>query len=238
MDFCSVGDKESYISCKRMINKNNGFFKSSKQRNFVIKRFKHIANVPGGRSLDDRRQDSAQYYGVPLSSEEYVETSTGYYSWASYGQRSQVPVLLVFVYDSYGISRHYKVGGNGNLRDGWAPNPAKCKLIWQRPADAVLPDFDEEEKLKKSAEKTSDWLGLEGQKIEVTAKITRAKSIGYSQFGEMFLTVLEDSLGNIVNVWKDLGEVGSTLKVRGTIKKLDDFQGKKQTTLTRVKIVD
>ena len=62
--------------------------------------------------------------------------------------------------------------------------------------------------------------------------------MGYSQFGEMFLSVLRDEIGNIINVWRDLGiKEGEVVNIKGTIKSTEDYKGTKQTTLIRVKVI-
>jgi hypothetical protein len=143
------------------------------------------------------------------------------------------------VLDKEGVVGHYKVNGNGNLRDGWGPDPKKCKLVWSRPADAVCPWTFEEVKLPaEEVAKSNLWLGGVGEKIEVELKFIRGRDMGYSQFGPMFLSVFEDNLGNVVNVWKDLSlQPNESIKVKGTIKSCDLYKERKQTTLIRVKVI-
>lgn len=231
--FASHSDQETFMSLKGLSNKNNGFFKSVKQAQFLFKQYS-VNNI-------HTPDEAKRYFGVPLEDGQICVTVTAHTQWADYGARSIVPVLYVFVLDKMGVVSAYKVGGNGNLRDGWGPDPTKCKLTWSRPNDAVCSwSFPTEQEVakQKASEVVSQWLGLPGEKIESELSLVRSREVGYGRFGEMFLSVFKDAAGNIVNVWRDLGlEVGQTVKVKGTIKATDDYKGTKQTTLTRVKVI-
>ena len=59
--------------------------------------------------------------------------------------------------------------------------------------------------------------------------------MGFGQFGEKFLSVLEDDQGNVINVWRRLKvNVGDSVELKATVKDCSEFRGVKQTTLTRV----
>jgi hypothetical protein len=230
-EFGSVSDKENFFSFKALI-KNNGFFKSSKQKAFMERNLVALEKSHGGFEAQfDRMQ---RYFGITINKNERVDECTAYMRWADYGSRSQIPLLYFFVFDEFGIVRHYKVGGRGNLRDGWSADPKKCKLLWSRPSDAVAPVF---EAAKEPTPSISVWIGEVGTKLVVQGKIKAQRSFGYNQFGESFLTTIEDMAGNIINVWKNLGGlVGDEISIKGTVKSLAEFNGVKQTVMTRVKV--
>lgn len=50
-------------------------------------------------------------------------------------------VDAVFVLDQYGVVARYKLPYNGNLRDGAYPAVDRLSLIWERPADAEIPEY-------------------------------------------------------------------------------------------------
>lgn len=231
--FSSASDQETFMSLKGLSNKNNGFFKTVKQAQFLYKQYS-VNNI-------HTPDEAKRYFGVPLDDGQICVTVTAHTQWADYGARSIVPVIFAFIIDKFGVAAQYKVRGNGNLREGWAPNPDKTQLTWTRPSDAVCPwSFPTEQEVaaQKAAEPISNWLGYAGDKVEATVTLVRARAIGYSRFGEMFLSVLRDELGNIVNVWKDLGlKDGETVKIKGTIKSTDLYKEIKQTTLIRVKVI-
>jgi hypothetical protein len=95
------------------------------------------------------------------------------------------------------------------------------------------------EEKRKANDSTSEWIGKEGEKIQVKLTIDAVRYID-GQFGTTSLIKYHDDKGNVVN-WFASGyksvNVGDTVTVKGTVKKLDTYQGIKQTTLTRVKEV-
>lgn len=231
LEFSSEVDKTTFISL-RALAKNGGSFKSAKQRDFLLKTYTQgMLNVRG--TFERAQEEMKKYLGVELRAGEVYVTVDGVYRWESYGSRSLVPCVVTFILDKTGVIRQYKTNGNGNLRAGWAPNPEKCKLVWERPADAVVTVFEDTPVEEK---KPSEYLGNVGDKIIVKAKIKAVKDLGYGQFGKMEITVFEDENGNVINVWKaGYAEVGAELTIKGTIKSCEEYRGVKQTTLTRVK---
>jgi hypothetical protein len=65
--------------------------------------------------------------------------------------------------------------------------------------------------------------------------LIRERDLGFGQFGQQFLSVLEDDQGNVINVWRRLNvNVGDSVELKATVKDCGEFRGVKQTTLTRV----
>lgn len=233
IEFSSTIDEQNYISMRGMI-KRGGMFKSAKQRDFLLKSYtQQMLTVR--ESFDRAQREVKQFFGVELrEGEVYVSVDT-YVRWENYGSRSVVPVLYFFILDRFGVARQYKVNGNGNMRQGWSANPEKCKLMWERPADAVLPVLEEPVAVPK---KESAWFANVGEKVTVKVKVKAVKDLGYSRFGQMVITVFEDENGNVINVWKaGYADIGAELTIKGTVKACDEYRGVKQTTLVRVKEV-
>lgn len=87
--------------------------------------------------------------------------------------------------------------------------------------------------------KTNDYVGTVGEKIELVATVKSDTDID-SQFGKVQLLRFEDATGNSL-VWFNNGkvvdvEVGKQYNIKGTVKKQDEYNGRKQTSITRVKI--
>lgn len=234
VEFSSTIDEQNFISMRGMI-KRGGMFKSAKQRDFLIKSYtQQMLNVR--ETFERAQQQCKDFFGIELREGEVYVSVDAYTRWENYGSRSIVPVLYFFILDRVGVARQYKVNGNGNMRVGWSPNPEKCKLIWERPADAVLPVF--EEPVAAEPKKESKWFANVGEKVTVKVKVKAVKTLGYSRFGEMCITVFEDENGNVINVWKaGYADVGAELTIKGTIKACDEYRGVKQTTMIRVKEV-
>lgn len=229
----SDADRDLFMSLKGLVNKNQGFFKTAKQAQFLYKQYTtNNLHTP---------YEAMRYFGVALEEGQALVNVTAHTRWADYGTRSIVPIMFGFVVDKLGVIALYKIRGNGNLRDGWGPNPEKTTLEWSRPADAVCPwsfPTPAEVAATQAPEKSNAWLGMPGDKIEVELKFVRCRDLGYGQFGQMVISTFEDAAGNVVNVWKHFNlEAGASFKVKGTIKSTDDYKGRKQTTLIRVKEV-
>lgn len=234
-DFASQDEQTLFISLKGLCNKNEGFFKSAKQAQFLFRQYTKRFD------LNHTREQINTMWGVPVAADQITVEAMAYTRWADYGSRSVIPVLYVFVLDQMGVVALYKVGGSGNLRDGWAPNASKTKLTWARGEGAVAPftlPTAEEAVAQKAAEPVSQWIGTVGHKVEISATLIRERDLGYGRFGQMFISVFRDAAGNILNVWKKCDvTIGQTVALMGTVKSQDEYQGTKQTTLTRVKLV-
>lgn len=87
-------------------------------------------------------------------------------------------------------------------------------------------------------QKSNEWIGKVGEKIAPTkVKVIRTRMIS-GQFGTTQIVTMEDPKGNVF-VWfnnsaNNLDE-GAEYTIVGTIKKHDEFNGRKQTHLIRVK---
>lgn len=227
--FASSADQQTFMSLKSLVNKNLGFFKSVKQSTFLYKAYKNACTT--------LPENFKKYMGIDVAEDQVGVEVNSFNQWADYGSRSIIPSITVFLIDKMGVVAQYKVRGNGNLRDGWGPDPKKTELLWSRPVDAVCPwSFDAPVVNTEDPLKSNEWLGYPGDKIEVTLKFIRCRSMGASQWGDSYLSVFEDEKGNVVNVWKyfDL-QPNELIKVKGTIKSTDLYKDRKQTTLIRVK---
>lgn len=88
----------------------------------------------------------------------------------------------------------------------------------------------------------SQWQGTVGERLEVEGRIVMVRSYQKPHFVyrnmsvTAYVTKLRDAQGNLF-VWFSETEwaEGATVKIRGTVKKHDEYQGERQTTLNRVK---
>lgn len=92
---------------------------------------------------------------------------------------------------------------------------------------------------KERANKSNEWLGEVGQKLPPTkVKCTSVQPI-QTDYGVTKLTRMEDDKGNSL-VWFNSGhnfglDKDEEATIEGTVKKHDDYKGRKQTVLIRVK---
>ena len=83
----------------------------------------------------------------------------------------------------------------------------------------------------------SDYVGNIKDKLELDVTVTNCAGFE-SQFGYMFINTFRDNNSNNVFIWvtgTKSYEVGSKLKILGTVKDHKEYNGVKQTVLTRVK---
>jgi hypothetical protein len=98
------------------------------------------------------------------------------------------------------------------------------------------------ERKKFEARKPSNWVGSEGDKVELTVTVERIIE-NEGNWGVVGIHKMTDSDGNDV-VWFASGsnwlnsENATAYKIRGTVKKHSEFKGRRQTQLTRVKILE
>ena len=89
----------------------------------------------------------------------------------------------------------------------------------------------------KAAKAVSNHVGEVGDKITAEVEVTMAKPI-QSHFGMSMLFRFVDATGNTFVTFNSGSldpEVGSKIKITGTVKSHDDFKGLKSTMLKRVK---
>lgn len=96
----------------------------------------------------------------------------------------------------------------------------------------------QEEKLLPKVEKVSKWLGIEDEKISVTATVTTKRPLN-TRFGMSQVVNAVTADGGTI-VWFASGNishitVGKQYKVEGKVKNLTEFKGTKQTIMSRPK---
>ena len=232
-------DKDTYISLKGLANKNNGVWKSKKQRDFMLKRIEQS----GGKrdDLDFVRSN----FGVDMTSDQYLVVVSGMTRWAEYGSRSLVPVRHAFVVDRIGVVQHVKLGNEGNLRTGSGVNPKKNKVEFDRPANVDASHLEKTEDEKKKEFKTAlgmgegEYIGEPGKRTDFgTVELVAKKEVGYSSFGynqgtPKFWNLYKNADGNLIqHVGKEGPERGGKLRIVGTVK--DHFISKKGDKTTKI----
>lgn len=104
---------------------------------------------------------------------------------------------------------------------------------------------------KKYTKTISDYVGKEKDKIQLTATVEKALEFD-SDYGVRCMYRMRDEKGNVLVWWasktvyfkptnNDDGvyiDVGHKILIKGTVKKLEEYRGTKQTVLTRCKVLD
>jgi hypothetical protein len=88
--------------------------------------------------------------------------------------------------------------------------------------------------------KRNEWLGSQGEKVTIDATVTGGRIIE-SNWGTSILYTFTTEAGELAKWFSsrdlDLSE-GDAVRVTGTIKALDEYNGRKSTNLTRCKVVN
>jgi len=202
-DWDSDYDRDMYISLKGLVNKNNGVFKSKKQRDFLLKNLTKS-------DIERTPQTVNELFGVRIDSDEKFVILSGMARWANYGARSMVSVRHAFVVDNIGVVKHVKLGNKGNLRDGSSPDPSKNKVEFVRPENVDASHLEKTEDEKKQEFKRAlgmsegEYIGKEGERVNIgPVEMIFSKHVGYSQAGTYhetmrFWNMLKDSEGRII----------------------------------------
>lgn len=202
-DFSTQFDQDLFIRYQGMIKHRNGLFASKKQAKYL----------QANEEIRRDRENMKKYFGLDVAVSQGVVQVSIMYRWADYGSRSQIPGVIFFVLDKYGVVAKYKIGGNGNGRDGWAPDPKKLKLMWERPADLELPEWADEPEPEDNRPKI-----VSGRfDLEVVVKSVKWQD-GY--YGNVLKMLVETAKGN--RLWGSVPssldvEVGNKVKFKATV---------------------
>ena len=95
--------------------------------------------------------------------------------------------------------------------------------------------LEREMKLKNAPTFTDGYLAAVGERVEVKAKVLSSRAFE-GDYGVTTLVKFVSESGHALTWWASRGldfEEGEELRVKGTVKKLDEYEGTKQTVLTR-----
>lgn len=107
---------------------------------------------------------------------------------------------------------------------------------------SITKKYDESEEDLEGIEKKKldeiSWNYEVGERIrDIEVELTYCRQTGWNEWGETWIYKFTDGKSQFVwfTGYKDI-EVGQTYKLSGTVKKLDEFNGVKQTVVTRCKL--
>lgn len=94
----------------------------------------------------------------------------------------------------------------------------------------------------EAAEGNNTWAGAVKDKIEITATV-KAIRYQHGDYGTTTVYTLNGDDGRAYTWYSSAGSLGhevtgQPIKLKGTIKKLEDYQGAKTTSLARCKVID
>ena len=217
-----------------LVAKNNGFFKSAKQRDFLIKQMVGWHVHPYERADFVKEQ-----FGVTLLEGQSMYIVSGYIRFAEYGQRSVRRVEFAMVFDKYGfVSKnklHFSYSSDGRSS---SVNGAKTEAgVWVRDPKVELPVFVEVEK----QEIVSNHVGAVGEFIETVVTVKSIRAVGQGYYGTTYQTRMVDADGNIIIYWgvmKDTSVIDGEFKIklRAKVKEHGEYKVVNQTIVGYAKI--
>lgn len=223
---------EQFKSLSGLIKFNNGLFKSDKQAWVICNRVFTKIRVDDG--------SYQQHYNINVDIGDYIYIVEGIMSWTDYGSRSKIPVSWFFIADEFGIKKQFKLKFKGNLRDGAYPDPSRTELLWERPANVVLPEKKVAAPVVKADEPASEWIGKVGQRTVFKGKVLSVNEyqttsrFHYYDSGVRIRTTV-DVDGSVVVYWNSLADAakGDSIEFVATVKDHTEYNGKKQTVVSR-----
>lgn len=202
-EYASDHDRMTDATFKKVIKEGNGVW--TKPGHF----FNLFKKVEAVRSPDEVFRRFAIDVGVG----QRLIMVNGLVSWTGYGSRSKIPWLRAYVVDEYGVVTQYKLGGDGNLRVGWKPNPRKTEVVWERGSQYTIPQWLED--LQEDAPKSEE------------AKLKVPVASGKHTVTGTVLTVKEQETpyGYALKMLVETGGEGEQCRVWGTVpRKIDDVE--------------
>lgn len=97
---------------------------------------------------------------------------------------------------------------------------------------------DHEEARVAASGKAGDWVGTVGERLNLKGLTITRRSVIEGVYGATYIFGLVDEFGNQFTWFasRNIGEVDKVVNLRGTVKKHDEFKGRKQTVLTRCSV--
>jgi len=92
--------------------------------------------------------------------------------------------------------------------------------------------------VKRAARGPGEHYGAVGERYELTLTVEKVVPIEGGQWGPAVIATMRDAAGRCF-IWRTTsspGAVGTTLALKGTVKKHSEFRGEKQTELTRCRV--
>lgn len=234
----SKHDEDMSRSLNGLVKFNNGVWKSTKQRDFLLKLL-----------TPEYQQDPEQMktlYGIsfdPASGDRTVAVITGKISFGE-GRRATRPVGWAYVLDDTGVKTKYKLRWKEerfgpNKRDySMQLDPSRVEIEWQRPADvdaAHLDAANQPTTTPPEAKKEGNFVGNPGERMKnVSVTIESVNGPYNSEYGAYYVTRLRDGADNLlVYLGKNLGEKGTNISMTFTVKK-HDLDRKTQEKATQI----
>ncbi len=229
-----MDEKDLIQTLDATIKFNGGVFKSLKQSSFIRKMLEQSFGADFG--VQHAGIDPASITGKTVCLEYHVR-------FADYGTRSIRRVGYVYEYDQFGVIRKWKLRfvypNNGTSSHVAAE---KTELVFTRGQVETAHLVEAE----KSAAAESNYVAAVGQVFfgEVTVRFTKVcyANIGYGRTTSSNMVVMHDKDGNELTWFGSNDDAfdlkqGDKVTIKGKVKAHKEYNGKKQTVLTRCNVL-
>ena len=180
----NYGCGDAFKTLSTLIKFNQGAWKSTKQRTFMDQKI--LIQADGCYPRD---ADNARMFGIELVGDQKGLILEGFSRFASYGHKSLRFSSWFFVLDEVGIVAQYKLKHTYKA-GGSSIDPAGTKTLFKRQETVEAPVAPVVEV------KETFHVGVEGTRQVLFLKEKKVIDRGYGNFGQQFLSILEDDAGN------------------------------------------
>jgi hypothetical protein len=218
-------DKDQFISLNALIKNNEGLFKTDKQGKFIL--WKWV------KSDDFVKTSWIATNEVAKEGFKYVVVD-GFFSFSHGNGKGHRPATYLFELDSIGVVARYR--GKYKCTDEATSAYSLKEVVkeWERkePAQPIQPITP---KPKKTFENVSQHIGEVGDRLkglELTVMFVRQFD---NDFGVTTLMKFKDDNGNVFGWFSSTKtlEVGKRYRLNGSVKGHGEYNGIKETMLTR-----
>jgi len=218
-----------------LVAKNNGFFKSAKQRDFLKRQMAGLYCI----HEFDQAEFVGQNFGLALQEGQFMWVCEGEVRWADYGQRSYRRVGYAFIIDKFGVvsknKLHFSYSSDG--RSSQVDGTKTESNLWVRDESIDKPVFIE----VTAADSVSNHVGSVGEFLETVVTVKSIKAVGQGYYGTTYQTRMVDEDGNIIIYWgimKDSSTLDGEFKIRlrAKVKEHGEYKGVNQTIVGYAKI--
>ena len=228
-----MDEKDLIKTLDNAIKFNGGVFKTMKQSSYICKMLEQCLGS----------EFQVKHAGIECTISGKTVCLEYHVRFADYGWRSYRRVGYVYEYDKFGVIRKWKLRysypNNGSSSH---VNAEKTELVFER-GQVNTEHLVEEVKV---AALTSNYVAAVGQIVEtqVTVKFTKLchTNIGYGRTTSSNMVVMHDANGNELTWFGSAADAfelkqGDVVEIKGKVKAHKEYNGKKQTVLTRCKVL-
>jgi len=219
-EYMSGADSDNHRTIKGIM-KNNGIFKSTKQRWFLLEKQWKYNKIGSSRGSGEGKIDALVMKPSDLKKMRGINTNAttdDYFVEVNaamiFGKRGAGQgfrrVEWGYLIDDVGVREEYKYGFI--YHDGGSSSEmdhSKTKRLWKRQENQAVEDFrnevnkeniarNEKETASANELKKSEWLGVIGEKMKGIHIEVLRKNFFDTQYGQSSITVMRDIDGNMI----------------------------------------